>query len=215
MIKIQMYNLFTIILCIVSQFLRVKKIKNLRNIINHRLKKKIARGSSLKSPFPTSSFQEGAIEQILSNKKGEYSSSPNFGSNIIVIVEEVRDRSYSLVHPVSLRAVVILLGVSCVVLERLEDGRWCLGDVTTLGLESVLVSHVVHLDNFTVRRGEGVTTLGLLDRTCLRLGAHIVNVSDFLRLDAIRRLVAVTVTSIWIWTVQALPQNGNGGGVSG
>lgn len=146
----------------------------------------------------------------------DFPSFPNFGSNIVVIIEEVRDRSFSFVHPVvSLRAVVILLGVSCVVLERLEDGRWCLGDVTTLGLESVLVSHVVHLDNFTVRRGESVTTLGLLDRTCLRLGAHIVNVSDFLRLDAIRRLVAVTVTSIWIWTVQALPQNGNGDGVSG
>lgn len=213
-----MYNLFTIILCIVSQFLRVKKIKNLRNIINHRLKKKNSARIESQISFPHFFFsgernRTNPFEQ--KRRIFDFPFSPNFGSNIVVIVEEIRDRSYSLVHPVSLRAVVILLGVSCVVLERLEDGRWCLGDVTTLGLESVLVSHVVHLDNFTVRRGEGVTTLGLLDRTCLRLGAHIVNVSDFLRLDAIRRLVAVTVTSIWIWTVQALPQNGNGGGVSG
>lgn len=162
----------------------------------------------------SSSFQEDA-QSSKSFRNVRFPFFPNFGSNIAAIVEEPRDRSYSPARLVSLRAVVILLWVSCVVLERLEDGRWCLGDVTTLGLESVLVSHVVHLDNFTVRRGEGVTTLGLLDRTCLSLGAHIVNVSDFLRLDAIRRLVAVTVTSIWIWTVQALSQNGNGGGVSG
>lgn len=100
----------------------------------------------------------------------------------------------------------MLLPMGGNVFECFENGGWNGRDMTTLGLESVLVSHVGHLDNFTVWRGVAVTALSLAR---LSLGAWVVKVADLLCLDTIRRLVTVTVASVWIWAVRALPQNGN------
>lgn len=98
------------------------------------------------------------------------------------------------------------------VLESLENLGWNSWDVTTLRLESVFVSHVGHLDNFTVRRGVSVTALSFAR---FGLSACVINIADLLRLDTICRLVAIAVASVWIWTVRALPQNGNRRGARG
>lgn len=106
----------------------------------------------------------------------------------------------------SLNRDVVLLGMSSDVFESPDNMRRNGWDVATLGLESVLVSNVRDLNDLAVRCCVAVAALSFLS---LCGGASVLQIANFLGLDAVSCLVVVSVTSIGIGTLPTLSQNWN------